>query len=117
VILVGEVGAERTSVALFEAAGEDLRLLRAASVANEEYPGLRGIVRRFAAEDLPRLSRACFVVAGRPPWPVDGAELAAATGLPEVEVVREAIAPAAGSARGRLSELARRALGKGAEQA
>jgi hypothetical protein len=112
VILVGEVGAERTSVALFDAAGGELRLLRAASVENGEYPGLRGIVRRFAAEDLAGLSRACFLVSGRPPWPVDDAELAAAVGLP-VRVVRGA----EGSARGRLAELARRAMEDGAEEA
>lgn len=103
-ILVGEVGAERTSVALFEAAAGELRLLRAASVENGEYPGLRGIVRRFAAADLGRLSSACFRVDGQPPWPVDGAELAAAIGLAGVVVVR-------GAARSSLAELARRAMG------
>jgi glucokinase len=89
-ILAGEIGGGTTSLALFEAVGAapgELRLLRAATVANDEYPGLRPVVRRFAAQDLPRLTAACFVLAGQPPWPVEAAELAAAIGLPAVEVI------------------------------
>jgi len=99
-ILAGEIGSGTTSLALFVAgaAGADageLRLLRAATIANDEYPGLRPVVRRFAAGDLPRLEAACLVLTGRPPWPVEAAELAAATGLAAIERVEVIDEPAA----------------------
>lgn len=94
-ILAGEIGSGGTTLVLYAITGAGgLRLVRAATIANDEYPGLRPVVRRFAAGDLPRLEAACLVLTGEPPWPAATAELAAATGLAAAEVIDEPAARA-----------------------
>lgn len=97
VILSGRIAAGLVHLALFRPAEPDPHLLRSASLPADEHEGLRPIVRRFMAEDLPALRAACLAVPGpvvhgsfeHPdlPWPVHAAELAEALGLPEVEVI------------------------------
>jgi len=98
-ILAGDIGGQMTSLALFEPAGEDLRLLRSATVANDEFPALRPVLRRFVAQDLPALRGACCALTGAPPWPVEASEVAAALGLSAAaaEVIDEAAAKAEGA--------------------
>jgi len=91
-ILAGTVGRQKSCIALFEIAGGDLRLLRSAAVENDEFPGLRPVLRRFVAQDLAALRAGCLSVEEAPPWPVREPELAAALGLPEVELIAPAVA-------------------------
>ncbi|HWM92632.1 MAG TPA: hypothetical protein VN493_17845 [Thermoanaerobaculia bacterium] len=91
-ILAGTVGREKSCIALFETSGGDLRLLRSATVQNDEFPGLRPVLRRFVAQDLAALRAGCLSVEGEPPWPVLDRDLAAALGLPEVELIGPAVA-------------------------
>jgi glucokinase len=95
-ILAGDIGSETTSLALFTAEKGDLHLLRSATVANDEFPALRTVLRRFVAQDLSVLRGACFALTGAPPWPVEAPEVAAALGLPaaEAEVIGAAEAAA-----------------------
>lgn len=85
IVLAGEIAAASSSLALFEVSGDELLLLRTAHIANDEYPALLPVVRRFTAEDRPRVCAACFVVTGAPPWPVESARLRSAIGG-EVEI-------------------------------
>lgn len=87
-ILGGAAGSEKTSLALFRHDGADLQLLRSATVDNDELPSIRPLLRRFLAQDLPLLDAACLSV-GSPPWPVTAPEVAAALGLPAVELIGE----------------------------
>jgi glucokinase len=96
-ILAGEIAGGWIHLALFRPAAPEPHLLRAASLPSGEHAGLRPVVRRFAAEDLPSLRAACLVVPGPVveghcaapglPWPVSAAELADALGLPEAELI------------------------------
>lgn len=88
-ILGGAVGSEKSSLALFLPEGGDLRLLRSATVDNDDLPSIRPLLRRFLAQDLASLRAGCLGV-GSPPWPVTAPEVAAALGLPGVELIGEA---------------------------
>lgn len=89
IVLAGQIAAATSSLALFEVSGDQLLLLRTAQIANDEYPALLPVVRRFAAEDRGRVAAACFLVTGAPPWPVESADLRSAI-RGEVEVVDSA---------------------------
>jgi len=89
VILGGTVAREKTSLALFLPVGGDLRLLRSATVDNDELSSIRPLLRRFLAQDLTSLGAACLSV-GSPPWPVTAPEVAASLGLAAVELIGEA---------------------------
>lgn len=95
-ILAATVGREKSCVALYEVlsgpAAGDLRLLRSATVDNGELAGLRPLLRRFAAQDLPALRAACLSVEAAAPWAPSESEVAAALGLPEAELVAPAVA-------------------------
>lgn len=96
-ILAGQIEGDRIHLALYRPAEPEPQLLRAASLPAGDHPGLRQVVRRFAAEDLPALRAACLLVPGPVeggrclapglPWPVEAAELAAALGVPGAELV------------------------------
>jgi hypothetical protein len=92
VILAGTIDGEKSSVALFERAGGALRLLRSATVDNDDFPALRPVLRRFLAQDLAALRAGCLGLGDPPPWPVIASDAAAALGLPEVELIGEAVA-------------------------
>jgi len=89
VILAGTVAREKTSLALFLPDGGGLRLLRSATVDNDELPSIRPLLRRFLAQDLTSLGAACLGVES-PPWPVTAPEVAAALGLTAVELIGDA---------------------------
>lgn len=91
-ILAGTVSPAKSCIALFETSRGNPRLLRSATVQNEEFPGLRPVLRRFVAQDLAALRAGCLSVEGEPPWPVLATDLAAALGLPEVELIGPAVA-------------------------
>ncbi len=99
VILAGRVDSGRVHLALFRPAETGPHLLRSASLPADEHGGLRQILRRFVAEDLPALRAACLAVSG--PLGSIEQDLAGALGPAEVEVV---------DADATLEGLARRAL-------
>ena len=104
VILAGRIDAGWVHLALFRPAEPGPHLLRSASLPVDEHGGLRQILRRFVAEDLPALRAACIAACIAVPGPVvEG--LAGALGPAEVEVVD---AEALGDAT--LQDLARRAI-------
>lgn len=97
-ILAGRIDSGWVHLALFRPADPEPHLLRSASLPVDEHGGLRQILRRFLAEDLPALRAACISASG----PVEG--LAGALGPAEVEVIdAETLDDAA------LQDLARRA--------
>lgn len=95
-ILAGRIDSGRVHLALYRPDGSGPHLLRSASLPADEHGGLRQILRRFVAEDLPALRAACIAVSGPA---VEG--LARALGSAEVEVV---------DADSSLEDLARRAF-------
>jgi hypothetical protein len=84
VILAGRIESGWIHLALFRPAESGPHLLRSASLPADEHGGLRPLLRRFLAEDLPAL-RAAWISA---PGPIEG--LAGALGPVEVEVVADA---------------------------
>lgn len=100
-ILTVHIGGDAVSLGLFQPAPPEREpvLVRSASVPASEYPELRAVLRRFAAEELPRLTAAGVAVAGRVvhgrcidplPWEVEASQVAAALGGIPVELVDEA---------------------------
>jgi hypothetical protein len=93
-ILAAAISTRTTSVALF-AAGAELRLERSATAANDEFASPRPLLRRFLAQDLGSLAAACVSAAVTPPtsWPpLAAADLAAALGMADVELIDEVVA-------------------------
>ncbi|MBV8201029.1 MAG: glucokinase, partial [Acidobacteria bacterium] len=99
-ILAAAIGTEKTSLALFDAAGGELYLRRSATAANDEFASPRPLLRRFLARDLSSLVAACLSAGsvggggGRPPWPLAAPELAAALAPAATELIDEAVAGA-----------------------
>lgn len=100
-ILTAHLTATSANLTLQALEHDGPRLLRSASVPAEQYPRLRPLLRRFAAEELPRLRAAAVAVAScvedghcrEPlPWDVTAAQIAAALGLPAVDLMDEAVA-------------------------
>jgi glucokinase len=120
VILAGRIADGRVHLALFRPTEAEPHLLRSASLPAGEHGGLRPILRRFVAEDLPALRAACLAVPGpvvqgsfeHPdlPWTIRAAELAEALGLPEVEMI-DAAALEEKTLQGLARRAARRAEG------
>jgi glucokinase len=63
-LLAGDVGATKTNLALFTAAGEVLTPVAEAHFVNHGYAGLEDIVRAFLAREACVPTAACFGVAG-----------------------------------------------------
>lgn len=106
-ILGGDVGGTKSNLGLFEVAeGGALRLVRSATVANAEYPGLGALLGIFLGDDGPRVRAAAFGIAGpvldnrvettNLTWVVDGAGLARETGIPRVLLINDLVATAEG---------------------
>ena len=117
VVLAGDVGGTKSNLGLFEVSegadgakeieGSSLRLLRSAKFANREFPDLAALLKTFlAAGSGAPVQAACFGVAGpvianrsRTPnlaWQIDGAELAADLGIPQVQLINDLVATAEG---------------------
>ena len=63
-ILVGDIGGAKVSLALFVHQNGRLSLERQRKYASQDYPGLEAVLRDFFSGGLPALDSACFGVAG-----------------------------------------------------
>jgi glucokinase len=106
-ILAGDIGGTKTNIGLFEALDGVPKLSRSATFHSAEYPGLAPIVTAFLAAGPPAAVRAaCFGIAGpvidnrvttpNLSWQIDGAQVAAEAGLPEVLLINDLVATAEG---------------------
>jgi len=107
-ILAGDVGGTHTRLALIEPRGEDLRLIVGQIYTSHGYPSLEAIVSEFLRATSAKPDAAGIGLAGpirdgrcvatNLPWKVDGAELAAKTGLANVTLLNDLEANAYGIA-------------------
>src|SRR3712207_9069110 len=64
-IIAGDIGGTKTNIALFESRGGGIGpTLAHKSYPSVSYPSLNAIVEEFIAEHRPRVTHACFGVAG-----------------------------------------------------
>ena len=104
--LAGDIGGTKTVLALFEEAGEELRLLRDGTFPSQTYASLEEILAKFLADGpAPVLRAGCFGVAGAViegkckttnlPWQLDEVHLARAIGAPRAKLLNdlEAVTP------------------------
>jgi len=106
IILAGDVGGTTTRFAYFDGCGDDLQRLAARDYASRDYGSLAAIVQTFVADAGQPAERACFgiagpVLAGRVmtpnlPWQIEGTELAAILGFPQVTLINDLEANAYG---------------------
>ncbi|MBN2054734.1 glucokinase [bacterium] len=106
ILLIGDIGGTKTTLALIEAAGDPRRFLREATYPSARFTNLEEIVNLFLAAGGESVQAACFGVAGpvlsgrstitNLPWVLDEEELAERTGIPAVLLINdlEAIAGA-----------------------
>jgi glucokinase len=99
-ILAGDVGGTKTTLALFEEGSERLEPIRETTLPSRDFPSLESVVAQMqgAGPSLP-LSIACFgvpgpVVDGRSitpnlPWELDEAKLARSLGIPRVKLLND----------------------------
>lgn len=115
-LLAGDIGGTNARLAYFEVAepsGEigamgRLRLIARGELLSRAHPGLQSVVEAFRREHPQPIDAAAFGVAGpvregrsetpNLAWAVDAAELAAALGLPRVELLNDVAATAYGLA-------------------
>jgi len=107
-LLAGDVGATKTNLALFTAAGGVLTPVAEAHFVNEGYAGLDGVVRTFLARGAYVPAAACFGVAGpvadgraRMPnlgWLIDALDLGRRLALERVVLLNDLEATAYGIA-------------------
>lgn len=112
-ILAGDIGGTNSRLALFAPGPDRPRMLHLEQFRNAGEPGFEAIAARFVASARAalgevRLARACFALAGpvegrrvkltNLPWHVDADALAGALGIPEVQLVNDFVAAAAGLA-------------------
>jgi glucokinase len=99
-ILAGDVGGTKTELALVEARGDRLHVVRAARYPSRSFPSLEAIIRQFlAGQPVPALAAACFGVAGpvidghsittNLPWTVDEPTLAADIPVPRATLLND----------------------------
>lgn len=98
-ILAGDIGGTNTRLAVFEIADQKPRLITEQTYPSREYNGLEAIVAKFLSEHPAKIARACFGVAGpvrdakartaNLPWVIDGAQLAAVVGGPNVLLIND----------------------------
>jgi glucokinase len=107
-IVAGDIGGTKANLGLFEVAAGAPRPVRSARYRSAEFPGLAAVVARFLADgEEPRPVRAaCFGVPGpvignrsstpNLAWQIDGARVAAESGIPQVTLVNDLVATASG---------------------
>lgn len=103
-IVAGDIGGTKTVVALYEAHGTELRLVRDETFKSRENPSLEAILGQFLQGE--KLQAGCFgvagaVIAGRCqatnlPWSMDESSLAQAIGAPRVKLLNDLEAAAYG---------------------
>jgi glucokinase len=108
-ILAGDVGGTKSNLGLFEIVDGGLRLVRSAKYHSPEFPGLSAVIDAFLAAGPPvegGLRAACFGIPGpvignrastpNLAWVVDGAQVAAETGVATVALINDLVATAEG---------------------
>ena len=106
-IIAGDIGGTKTNVALFESEGLRLdRIVAQRSYPSAKYASLEDIIREFVAELTPRVTHACFGVAGpvkegrveatNLAWDVSAESLASALGVDRVTLINDLEATAYG---------------------
>ena len=103
-LLAGDIGGTKTLLSLYRCCGEALELLVSERYHSRHWPELAPMVQAFLAGPAARAvadppAAACFAVAGpvqaglaqltNLPWRLAEADLAAATGIPRVELVND----------------------------
>lgn len=102
-ILAGDIGGTTTTLAVFASGGGALGFEPepriAETVRSSSFAQASDVVRDFCARHRPRLRAACIGIAGpvhenrcratNLPWSVDGAELAAIAGLPQLRLLND----------------------------
>ncbi len=107
-ILAGDVGGTHARLAIFEARGEELKLIVEQIYASHSYPGLEAIVSEFLRSTSAKPDSAGIGVAGpvrdgrcvatNLPWVVDAASLRASTGVQSITLLNDLEANAYGIA-------------------
>ena len=105
VIMAGDIGGTKTSLAIFSSTSGLREPLAEATFASQDYPSLEAIVRKFLSGVETRVDRATFGVAGpvvngqaritNLPWIVDSVRLADDLGLASVHLLNDLQAIAA----------------------
>ncbi len=98
-ILAGDIGGTNTRLAIFEQAGEGLKIVKKQTFPSREYVCLEEIIGKFLAERDPKIDHACLGIAGpvkegrceatNLPWIVDSTVVANKLGLPSVELIND----------------------------
>jgi glucokinase len=103
-VLAGDVGGTNARLALVEVNWPAVRIVREDHFPSREYPGLGPIVRRFCTDPAGpgHPERACIAIAcpvvdddctaTNLPWMVNGASLAAETGIPRTSLINDFVA-------------------------
>jgi len=102
-ILAGDIGGTKTTLAVFGVAGEELKIIEEQRFPSGDYADLDEIVAAFLSKHKPPIKQACFGVAGpitggrsvttNLPWVVDARILAKNLGLQTVELINLAVSP------------------------
>lgn len=106
-ILAGDIGGTKTHLAIFDVAAGALRQRRASTFRSGDFQSLDAVIAAFAGPDLGEVQAACFGIAGpvdanrtrttNLAWEeVDGALVAARTGIPDVTLINDLAATAEG---------------------
>jgi glucokinase len=105
-ILAGDIGGTKTTLAIFDEKGEQLNIIREQKFASRDYINFDEIVSSFAATHETSVARACFGIAGpvkngrctatNLPWVVDARHLAKNLGLQSVVLFNDLEANAYG---------------------
>ncbi|MHB8809957.1 MAG: glucokinase [Desulfobulbaceae bacterium] len=106
-ILAGDVGASKTSLALYDPAAGPLAPLATVTVANASAPALEDIIENFLLTHRVRPASACLGIAGpvvdnrvrmtNLNWTLDGQVLQQQFGLQQVTLINDLVATAMGS--------------------
>ena len=107
-ILAGDIGGTKSDLGLFEVENGRLRLVRSARYPNAEYPGLPAVIEAFLGVGPAggTIEAACFGIPGpvihnrastpNLAWAVDGAAVAAESGVPLAVLINDLVATAEG---------------------
>lgn len=105
-VLAGDIGGTKTSLALFSVRGEKLHAEATRTFPSKRYSGLVPVLQEFLAGDHPKVDAACFGIAGpvvdgkvktpNLPWMIDTAELRRAVKFEAVWLLNDLEAAAYG---------------------
>lgn len=103
-ILVGDIGATKADLGLFELQNKTLKLKRQAKLASQEFPSLELLLRKFLGADLSVVKSGCLAIAGvvleekimtpNVSWEVIPAELRQSLGLRSLHLINDLYAMA-----------------------